>query len=48
MDPVYITDVDFNEDNSGISIQMNTRKRKKGYLDITMRIGSGLDSPYYF
>ena len=40
--------VDFNEDNSGISIQMNTRKRKKGYLDITMRIGSGLDSPYYF
>lgn len=48
MDPVYITDVDFNEDNSAISIQMNTRKRKKGYLDITMRIGSGLDSPYYF
>lgn len=48
MDPVYITDVDFNEDKTAVSIQMNTRKRKKGYLDITMRIGAGLDSPYYF
>lgn len=47
-DPVYISDVDFNKDNSAISVQLNTRKKKKGYLDITMRIGSALDSPYYF
>lgn len=48
MDPIYISDVDFNDDKTAISVQMNTRKRKKGYLDITMRIGTGLDSPYYF
>lgn len=47
-DPVHITDVDFSEKNEAISVQMNTRKRKKGYLDITIRIGSQLDSPYYF
>lgn len=47
-DPVYVSSVDFNEDNSAISVQLNTRKKKKGYLDITMRIGSALDSPYYF
>lgn len=47
-DPVYISSVEFNEDNSAISVQLNTRKKKKGYLDITMRIGSALDSPYYF
>lgn len=48
LDPVLITDVEFSEDNDAISITMNTRKKKKGYLDITLRIGSALDSPYYF
>ena len=47
-DPVYITDVDFSEKKDAVSVQMNTRKRKKGYLDVTIRIGSQLDSPYYF
>lgn len=48
MDPVYISDVDFAPENDAISVQMNTRKKKKGYLDITMRLGAPLDSPYYF
>lgn len=47
-DPVYITDIDFSEKNEAMSVQMNTRKKKKGYLDVTMRIGNQLDSPYYF
>ena len=48
LDPVLITDVEFSEENDAISVTMNTRKKKKGYLDITIRIGSALDSPYYF
>ena len=47
LDPVLITDVEFSEENDAISVTMNTRKKKKGYLDITIRIGSALDSPYY-
>ncbi len=48
LDPVSITDVEFSENNDAISVTMNTRKKKKGYLDITLRIGSALDGPYYF
>ncbi len=48
LDPVYVADVDFNEDKSAMSVQMNTRKKKRGYLDVTIRIGAQLDSPYYF
>ena len=47
-DPVTILEVRFNEDNSAISVNLSTRKKKKGYLDITMGIGTSLDSPYYF
>ena len=47
-DPVMILEVRFNEDNSAISVNLSTRKKKKGYLDITMGIGTSLDSPYYF
>lgn len=48
MDPVSITDVEFSPEKDAVSVTMNTRKKKKGYLDITIRIGSALDSPYYF
>ncbi len=48
LDPVSITNVEFSENNDAISVTMNTRKKKKGYLDITLRIGSALDGPYYF
>ena len=37
--PVFmILEVRFNEDNSAISVNLSTRKKKKGYLDITMGI----------
>ena len=48
LDPVSITDVEFSPEKDSVSVTMNTRKKKKGYLDITIRIGSALDSPYYF
>ena len=48
LDPVYISDVDFDQNNENVSVQMNTRKKKKGYLDITMRLNAPLDSPWYF
>ncbi|MGP1458434.1 MAG: S1C family serine protease [Treponema sp.] len=47
-DPVYIADVDFVEENSVILVSVSTRKKKKGYLDITMRIGNRLDNHFYF
>ena len=47
-DPVNILEVKFNDEKSIISVGLSTRRRKKGYLDITMGIGSQLDSPYYF
>ena len=48
LDPVYISYVDFDQNNENVSVQMNTRKKKKGYLDITMRLNAPLDSPWYF
>ena len=47
-DPVYVSDVEFVDNNSVILVSVNTRKKKKGYLDISMRIGNRLDSQYYF
>ena len=47
-DPVSILEVKFNEEKSVISVGLSTRRKKKGYLDITMGIGAQLDSPYYF
>lgn len=48
LDPVLIDNVEFSQENDAISVTMSTRKKKKGYLDITFRMGSSLDSPYYF
>lgn len=47
-DPITVLEVRFNEDNSAISVGISTRRKKKGYLDVTMGIGTSLDSPYYF
>ena len=47
-DPIYVMGVEFLENNSVIAVDLNTRKKKKGYLDISMRVGSQLDGPYYF
>lgn len=47
-DPVYVSEVDFNDDKTAISIAISTRKKKKGYFDVSLRMGAALDSPYYF
>ena len=47
-DPVSVTDVAFSENKDAVSVRMNTRKRKKGYLDISISMGTALDCPYYF
>ena len=47
-DPVTVTDVDFSEKKDIIFASLSTRKKKKGYLDVSIRIGNQLDSPYYF
>lgn len=47
-DPVYISNVVFNDDNSVIYVQISTRRKKKGYLDLSLGLGAQLDSPYYF
>ena len=48
LDPVAVSDVDFSEKKDMISAAIMTRNKKKGYFDVSMRIGNQLDSPYYF
>lgn len=47
-DYVEIRDVQFNDEKTAILAEIYAKKRKKGYLDITMAISNVLDSPYYF
>lgn len=47
-DPVYVANVDFSEKKDAIAIQVNTRRKKRGYLDVSIMLTSSLDSPYYF
>lgn len=47
-DPIYVSQVNFSPKNDAISVTISTRRKKKGYLDITMNLVSALDSPYYF
>ncbi|MCR5401431.1 MAG: S1C family serine protease [Treponema sp.] len=47
-DPVTVTEVDFTDKKEAIYASLSTRKKKKGYLDISIRIANQTDSPYYF
>lgn len=47
-DQITIYEVRFSPDKDAVSVTLQTKKRKKGYLDVTIGIGAGLDSPYYF
>ena len=47
-DPIYVNSVDFSPDDDAVSVSINTRRKKKGYLDITMNLVTALDNPYYF
>ncbi len=47
-DPVEVTGVEFNQEKSAMMATISAKKRKKGYIDITMAISAPMDSPYYF
>lgn len=47
-DPVYIRRIFFEKKNSVLIASIDTRKRKKGYLDMSMNIMGALDSQNYF
>lgn len=47
-DPLYIRRISFEKENSVLVAAIDTRKRKKGYLDMSMSIMGALDSQNYF
>lgn len=47
-DPVSIGHIQFSDDNSMMYAEFSIKRRKKGYLDVSMGIPTNLDSPYYF
>ncbi len=47
-DPVDILNVQLNEDKSAIYIELYAKKRKNGFLDVSIGLSASLDSPYYF
>lgn len=47
-DAVTVKDVKIDEENEYILAQIYAKRKKKGFLDITMVLGSQFDNPYYF
>lgn len=47
-DPVTVGKVQFNDDKTMMMAEFTVKRRKKGYLDVTIGIPTNLDSPYYF
>lgn len=47
-DPVTVGRIQFSDDKSMIYSEFTVKRRKKGYLDVSMGIPANLDSPYYF
>ncbi|MBR1639990.1 MAG: serine protease [Treponema sp.] len=47
-DQLTVKDVYFDSENSYLYVSVYTKRRKKGFLDITMMLATPLDSPYYF
>lgn len=47
-DKVIVKGVDFDNERKVILAQVYAKRKKKGYLDITMVLGTTYDSPYYF
>lgn len=47
-DPVKVYDVSFVEDKSAAVISLSAKKRKNGFLDVSLRFSAPMDSPYYF
>ncbi|MCR4579578.1 MAG: S1C family serine protease [Treponema sp.] len=47
-DHLTVKDVYFDNENQYLYVSVYTKRRKKGFLDITMMLATPLDSPYYF
>ena len=47
-DPVTIQEIKIDIDNNYFLAQLYVQRRKKGFIDVSMTMGSYLDSPYYF
>ena len=47
-DPIEVLGIEFNDEKSAMLATISAKKRKKGYIDISMAIQSAMDSPYYF
>lgn len=47
-DPITIGKTQFSPDKTAMYIEFSVRRRKKGYLDMSMGLQTALDSPYYF
>ena len=47
-DPVTVQDIKIDIDNNYFLAQLYVQRRKKGFIDVSMTMGSYLDSPYYF
>ncbi len=47
-DPLEIASLKLNDEKTALYVELHSKNRKKGYLDINMAFASALDSPYYF
>lgn len=47
-DPITIGRIQFNNEKTMMACEISIKRRKKGYLDMTMGLTVMLDSPYYF
>ena len=47
-DPVQILKIQFPDGENIILVQLYTKKRKNGYFEVSIMMGSAMDSPNYF
>ena len=47
-DPIQIVKIQFPDDENVMLAQLYTKKRKNGYFEVSIMIGSAMDSPNYF
>ncbi|MBR5932617.1 MAG: serine protease [Treponema sp.] len=47
-DPVTVGKIQFNDDKTMMMAEVSVKRKKKGYLDMTLGLTANLDSPYYF
>lgn len=48
MDPLQIRSKKVSEDKTALYVEVYTKNRKKGYVDVPLAMISSFDSPYYF